>query len=87
MKILLKKRLSQLLLLQQILFFRELGFKLDDIQKVLAGNDFDKIRALYAHKSILEENLNHTNKLIYCLIRQIAQLIRQTNGEEDNVLH
>ena len=34
---------AQLLLLQQILFFRELEFNLNDIQKLLSQNDFDNI--------------------------------------------
>ena len=55
---------EQLLLLQQVLFFRELGFKLNDIQKVLNSDDFNKVRALNAHKHILEEGLNRTKQLI-----------------------
>lgn len=34
---------KQLLLLQQILFYRELDFQLVDIQKVLSSDGFDKI--------------------------------------------
>ena len=33
---------EQLLILQQILFFRELGFELKKIRKVLGRGDFDK---------------------------------------------
>ncbi|HEV8052077.1 MAG TPA: MerR family transcriptional regulator, partial [Parachlamydiaceae bacterium] len=41
---------EQLLILQQILFFRELGFELKQIQKLLARGDFDKIVALSSHR-------------------------------------
>src|SRR5580693_668450 len=45
---------AQLLMLQQILFFRELGFQLNDIQRIIASPDFDKIKALESHRKILE---------------------------------
>ncbi len=62
---------EQLLLLQQILFFRELGFKLDDIQKVLESDDFDKVRALQTHRGNLEKNLDHTKGLIETIDKTI----------------
>src|SRR5580765_7025923 len=37
---------SQLLLLQQILFYRELGFELKQIKRVLGRRDFEKSAAL-----------------------------------------
>ena len=51
---------EQLLLLQQILFFRELGFPLNDIQRILSSDDFDKIESLKTHKSMLQSNLERT---------------------------
>ncbi len=55
---------EQLLILQQILFFRELGFELKQIQKILQRTDFDKIVALSSHRQILQKNLARTRKLI-----------------------
>src|SRR3990167_10737481 len=55
---------EQLLMLQQILFFREIGFSLNDIQRILSSNDFDKIEALKSHKNILEKNLDRAQTLI-----------------------
>lgn len=49
---------EQLLMLQQILFFRELGFNLNDIQKLLSQDDFDKVKALLSHKQILTDEIN-----------------------------
>jgi len=65
---------EQLLLLQQILFFRELGFKLNDIQKILDSSDFDKIKALYAHKSTLEKSVNRMHTLIHTIDKTILHL-------------
>ena len=50
---------EQLLMLQQILFFRELGFELKQIEKILGRGDFDKmkerrlVRVLVAHSKTL----------------------------------
>src|ERR1700686_1785965 len=41
---------KELLQLQQILFFKELGFSLKQIQKVLGPDDFDQLSALYSHR-------------------------------------
>jgi DNA-binding transcriptional MerR regulator len=51
---------EELLMLQQILFFRELGFPLSDIQRILGSNDFDKIESLKSHKSMLKAGLDRT---------------------------
>ena len=41
---------EQLLLLQQILFYRELDLPLNDIQGIVHSNDFNKIEALQSHR-------------------------------------
>lgn len=65
---------EQLLLLQQILFYRELGFPLNDIKKILGSDSFDKIEALKAHRNILEKDLNRTGQLIETIDKTIAHL-------------
>jgi DNA-binding transcriptional MerR regulator len=54
---------EQLLTLQQILFFRELGFKLTDIKKILASSDFDKVHALETHRKTLDASMRRLKKL------------------------
>src|SRR3954466_9960310 len=39
----------QLLLLQQILFYRELGFELKEVRRILGRADFEKVAALRSH--------------------------------------
>src|SRR3990167_11052656 len=63
---------EQLLMLQQILFFRELGFPLTEIQEIFSSHDFDKIDALNAHKSILQSNLERTKTLIKTIDKNIS---------------
>jgi DNA-binding transcriptional MerR regulator len=65
---------KQLLLLQQILFFRELGFELKKIQKVLGKGDFDTIAALHSHRKILQTNIERTKKLIETIDKTVNHL-------------
>ncbi|HOA34061.1 MAG TPA: MerR family transcriptional regulator [Clostridiales bacterium] len=50
--------------LQQILFYRELGVSLEDIRKILTGEDFDELSALQSHLSALLERREQLNLLI-----------------------
>jgi len=68
---------AQLLMLQQILFYRELGFPLNDIQRIISSDDFNKIDALMSHKKILAGCLDRTKKLI----KTIDQTILHLKGE------
>ena len=45
----------QLLTLQQILFYRELGFELKQIKRILGRADFEKVAALQSHRKVLQE--------------------------------
>lgn len=65
---------EQLLILQQILFFRELGFELKQIRRVLGRSDFDKMVALSSHREVLKKNLDQTRKLIKTIDKTIEHL-------------
>ncbi|WP_298623844.1 MerR family transcriptional regulator [uncultured Legionella sp.] len=65
---------EQLLILQQILFFRELGFPLNDIQRIMNSNEFDKIESLKAHRSILQSNLERTEQLLKTIDKTISHI-------------
>ncbi len=55
--------------LQQILFFKELGFKLKDIREILQKPDFDKITAFQKQKELLLLKRNRITRLIELLSR------------------
>ena len=55
---------EQLLKLQQILFYRGLGFRLDDIQRFISSDDFDQSNALLDHRKSLVRHVNQTEQLI-----------------------
>src|SRR6476659_9641228 len=48
---------AQLLMLQQILFYRELGFALKRIKSILGQPKFQKAAALRSHRKILETKI------------------------------
>ena len=76
----------ELLTLQQILFFRELGFKLDDIKLVINANDFDQLYSLNKHKAHLHEKI----KSLQSLMQTIDKTISHLKGEikmQDNELY
>ncbi|MCE3244632.1 MAG: skgA-A [Arthrobacter sp.] len=64
----------QLLRLQQILFYRELGFELKQIKEVLDREEFEKIAALESHRKVLLQNLKRTQKLIQTIDNTIQHL-------------
>ena len=64
----------QLLALQQILFYRELGFELKQIKQILNRDDFQNLDALRSHRGILEQNLARTRTLIETIDKTIKHL-------------
>lgn len=55
---------ESLLKLQQILFYRELDFPLDDIRKIMGRRDFDVLSALETHKESLTRQMERTKRLL-----------------------
>lgn len=70
-------RKEEVLRLQQILFFREMDFSLDDIKKMMDRPDFDLIETMKAHRAALQKRVGRLNKLILTLDQTILHL----NGE------
>jgi DNA-binding transcriptional MerR regulator len=64
----------QLLTLQQILFYRELGFELKEIQRVLGRPDFQKTAALRSHRKVLQKDLGRTRQLIETIDKTIQHV-------------
>src|SRR6188768_3488278 len=65
---------AQLLTLQQILFYRELGFELKQIKRILGRPGFDKVAALESHRKVLRQNLADTRKLIHTIDKTLEHL-------------
>jgi len=65
---------AQLLMLQQILFYRELGFELKRIKSILGKAKFQKAAALRSHRKVLEKNVTRTRTLIETIDKTIRHL-------------
>ena len=64
----------QLLMLQQILFYRELGFELKRIKEILSQRKFEKLAALKSHRQVLERKVTRTRTLIETIDKTIRHL-------------
>lgn len=68
---------GSLLLLQQILFFRELDLQLNDIREIISRPDFNIIEALNKHRISLQNKA----KKLKVLIETVDQTIATIQGE------
>jgi DNA-binding transcriptional MerR regulator len=64
--------------LQQIMFFRELGFKLDEIKKIVSQPDFDVLEALQAHRTMLKKRAARIDELVATIEKTIQKLKGET---------
>jgi len=78
---------KELLQLQQILFFKELGFKLKQIRKVLGKSDFDQLAALHSHKQALSKDWERMGKLIKTVDKTIEHLSGKKKMKEEEMYH
>jgi DNA-binding transcriptional MerR regulator len=76
---------KELLQLQQILFFKELGFSLKQIRKVLGKDDFNKLSALHSHKEVLIQEWDRIGRLIETIDKTINHLNGQRKMKEEDM--
>ncbi|MEJ8305417.1 MerR family transcriptional regulator [Saccharibacillus sacchari] len=65
--------------LRHILFFRELGFALKEIGRMLDSPAFDRLEALELQRRMLEDKMAHTRRMI----ANIDRSIQHAKGEMD----
>jgi DNA-binding transcriptional MerR regulator len=65
---------AALLRLQQILFFKELDFRLADIKAAIDRPGFDMLHALRAHRETLQERLGRLSRLIETVDKTILHI-------------
>jgi len=70
---------ESLLKLQQILFYRELDFPLDDIRKIMGRRDFDVLSALETHKESLTRQMERTKRLLVTVDNTINHIKGEKN--------
>src|SRR5690625_4451161 len=57
--------------LQQILFFKELGFALKEIKKIINSPSFNRQEALILQRKMLIEKRNKVDKMLETMIRRL----------------
>jgi len=78
---------KDLLHLQQILFYRELGFSLADIQTLLSRPSFDPLRALQEHRLALQRQAERVERLIQTVDKTIQYLTEEKVELNDEELY
>ncbi len=77
---------ADLLRLQQILFFRELGFPLEQIRTIIDDPQFDRVRALERHREMLQLERERLARLLNTIDKTIARLTEENMGISDEEL-
>jgi DNA-binding transcriptional MerR regulator len=76
---------KELLTLQQILFFRELDFSLEDIQRIVSSPYFDMRQALRDQRKLIELKKNRLNRLIQTIDKTIKKLNKETSMDDQEL--
>lgn len=74
---------QQLLLLQQVLFFRELDFRLDQIKSILEVPELDLVKLLETHKLTLKMKAERLSRLIDTVNKTIKTLEGKTEMKDN----
>lgn len=75
---------AELLRLQQILFYRELGLALGEIGSILDDPGFDPLVALRGHRTVLAARIDQYRDLIRTIDRTIASLEKDETMEDND---
>lgn len=76
---------DDVLLLQQILFYRALEMSLEEIEKVLQAKDFSLLNSLYKQKMLVENKHQNLKKILRTIEKTIAR-VEQNNRMKDEEL-
>jgi len=68
--------------LQQILFYRELDFPLEDVKRLLSAHDFDRQQAFLSHLAELQIKKQRLDTLIHNVTKSIAAMKGEINMSE-----
>lgn len=71
--------------LQQILFYRELEFPLEDIRRIMMDPAFDKVEALRAQRELLQQRARHARALVKAVDQALESLERGTPMNQDQM--
>ncbi len=75
----------ELLLLQQILFFRELEFSVQEIKRILSSSTFDLRQALRDHRALIELKKKRLSGLIKTIDTTLKKLDQDTPMDDQDM--
>lgn len=78
---------KELLKLQQILFFRELSIPLGEIKRIMNSSDFDQLKALRSHRSVLAGEISRKQNLINTIDKTVKYLGGKIDMEHQNLYY
>jgi len=78
---------TDLLRLQQILFFRELDFPLAEIEAILDDPGFDQVQALRDHRELLQQESDRLERLLKTIEKTISKLTEDNMTMTDAELY
>lgn len=78
---------AELLQLQQILFYRELGFTLQDIKMIIHDPGFNLIQALEFHRKVIRTEADRMQQLLKTIDKTIAKLNNKNTSMKDHELY
>lgn len=76
---------ADLTILQQILFFKELGFGLDDIRRIMGDRSFDRGEALALQRRMLTEKAARLDRMIDAVDAALDAMERGTTMDEKDM--
>lgn len=76
---------AELLRLQQILFFRELDFSLEEIKRILSSPRFDMKAALRDQKKLIQLKRNRLDGLIKTIDKTIKKINKKINMQDEEL--
>lgn len=76
---------NEFLRLQQILFFRELDFPLEDIKRIMSSPSFDMKQALLDHRNMIELKKKRLGGLIKTIDKTLIQIDKNKPMDEQDL--
>jgi DNA-binding transcriptional MerR regulator len=71
--------------MQQILFYKRLGFDLQEIRSILDNPNFNLLDALKFHRIALTEQIGNIQQLIHTVDMTIRKLLEEANMKDDDL--
>ncbi|MGB3368238.1 MAG: MerR family transcriptional regulator [Acidaminobacteraceae bacterium] len=71
--------------LQQILFFKELGFKISEIKNIVDSPDFDRVDALKSQRDLIYKKIDRYMKIVDTVSETISSLEKGENMKKEKL--